>query len=1147
VDPLLVILLVAGWLLIFGTSSLALQRSSHEWLPVKIAPQATVDYRTSNEGLPRPAPVRPEVIQAVKQDALLARPTARPPLLAEAEPGQESPLLLFRPRNTPTPVSTPTPTPAALAAARLGVSAGGPYAGEEGSPIALWAGTAGLPPGAVRFGWDLDNDGLYDDAEGAQATVVFYDQGEYVIGVEAGDAAGAVARGSATVGVSNAPPRIHSVHDQRAGEGQQVTFSATVDDPGQDVLRFSWDFGDGRVEETDQPRARHTYADDGDYSVRLRAEDEDGGAAEAVFFIYVDNTPPIVDAGPDQVIDEGERVSFSASASDPGAFDELSYAWDLDYDGRDFTPDAAGPEASAVYSDGPAQVSVALRAEDQDGGQGLDIVRVTVNNLAPRLLNVTNDGPAGEGSPLSVVVEAADAGDDALAYAFDWDDDGVWDAQGQPSGVAHTWPDEGEYLVRVMADDGDGGQVISRTLVSVYNLAPLAVAGAPAAQPEGAPVVFDGSGSSDPGILDVLAYTWDFGDGSPVVSGTVASHAYADNGVYSAALRVQDDSGAASTAGMAVRITNANPVAEAGEDRAVDEGRKLSLAGTASDPGTADALSLAWDLDYDGSRFDEDVVGESAVTVRYPDGPASYVVAFRARDDDYGRESGDGDEAGETIDTLEVTVHNLAPAADAGGPYQGGDGVPLSLTGAGEDVPADALLYEWDLDRTQRFEIRGRQVSPTWMVTGDYQVTLRITDDDGGVSLDTAQVRIFNSPPTALAGGPYRGREGSPVPLSGSGSDPVDRSFTFAWDLDGDGEFETPGQQIAPTWKDNGVYAVTLRVGDGRGGVDTDQASVTVDNVSPSPDAGPDRAVAPGAPVTFDGSATDPGADTLTFEWDFNYDGYVFHRDATGRTASTAFDTPGAAYVVALRVRDDDGGVGLDTAQVVVGPEPATSTPTGTATATGTPTGTATGGAPTPTPTGTPTATATPTPTDTPTTTATPTPATGGTATPTDTPTATATPTPTGTPTVTETPPPTPTPTDTPAATATPTPTPTATATPTERPPPAPAPASTPTETGTATATGTPTPTETPTRTANPTLTPTETPTRTATPTLIPTQTHTITATATATETPTRTATPTLIPTETQTMTATATATQRPTPTPTPTETPAITEPPPEA
>ena len=61
--------------------------------------------------------------------------------------------------------------------------------------------------------------------------------------------------------------------------------------------------------------------------------------------------------------------------------------------------------------------------------------------------------------------------------------------------------------------------------------------------PVGQPVGFDGSASSTPNPGDAIAgYTWDFGDGSPVVSSTsaTATHAYAGTGNFTVTLTVTD-------------------------------------------------------------------------------------------------------------------------------------------------------------------------------------------------------------------------------------------------------------------------------------------------------------------------------------------------------------------------------------------------------------------------------------------------------------------------------------------------------------------------------------------------------------------------------------------------------------------------------
>jgi PKD repeat protein len=632
----------------------------------------------------------------------------------------------------------------------------------------------------------------------------------------------------------------------------------------------------------------------------------------------VGNVPPVVEAGPDRVTDEGATVTFSGAASDPGVLDTLSYAWDLDYDGTNFTPDVLGPVASAVYSDGPATVVAALRVRDKDGGQAIDTVNVTVNNVVPVIVSVTNDGPVGEGSPLTLVVEASDVGSDTLtlSYAFDWGNDGNFEAVTQRETISHTWYNQGKYPVGIRVDDGDGGQVFTSATASVYNLPPVVEAGSEGVRFEGSPVTFDGSGSRDPGVYDHLSYAWDFGDGSPALSTVTVTHVYADNGVYSATLTVTDDSGEVGSDAVAVTILNANPLADAGPDRTVHEGERVSFTGAASDPGTGDELSFAWDFNYDGAHFDEDAVGAS-VEWTYANGPADYVVALRVRDDDYPYPTEGGGEIGEAIDTLRVRVNNVPPTAEARGPYTGHRGQLIALSGSAVDVPADVpiLTYQWDLNSDGTYDLTGQTVATAWNTAGVYTVTLRVTDDaDSG--FDTARVTIGNQPPIVDAGGPYRGLEGRSITLDqGVAADPDnDYPLNYTWDLDYDSIFETLGQVVTHTWPDDGVYTVTLQVGDGWGGVATDVATVTVENVAPTVDAGGPYTTSVGSSVTLVGTGTDVLSDTLTYAWNLDNDDTF---ETPGRVVTYTWMTTGT-HIVVLQVDDGDGGVVTDTTTVAV-------------------------------------------------------------------------------------------------------------------------------------------------------------------------------------------------------------------------------------
>jgi PKD repeat protein len=903
-DGLLWAFLVVGWTLIFASATLALQRNSQQWLPVRIQSQVAVDYSVEDIEIPRLAPVRQQVIEVVKQDALAARLPATP--VSSAKPTATSLSLsglIFR----HTPTLTPQPTPTLMA-----VSAGGPYNGREGFPISLVARVSGPVATNIIYNWDLDNDGAFDDAAGASTTVVFDDEGDYKVAVQVVDATGLTVKAASMVHVQNMPPIVNAGRDKYAGEGEEISFVASVRDPGRDELQYYWDFGDGtRVDNS--LRTRHTYADDGDYSVHFRAADNDGGVTDVAVVAHISNLPPTVEAGADREVNEGDSITLTAFAADPGVHDTLRYEWDFDYDGATFTPDALGQTVSSVYPDGPALMVAAVRAIDQDGGEAIDTVNVRVANLAPRILGVTNDGPVGEGSPLTLAVSATDVVSDALTYTFDWDGDGNPDGSSRQSTVSHTWQDEGDYPVSILIDDGDSAQVVTITTVSVYNMNPTAIAGPPVVGFEGSSITFGGGRSTDPGALDTLSYVWDFGDGNPMAESVTTTHSYADNGFYTATLTVRDNDGGSGTAAVAVAVLNANPDVAVDEGLSVDEGIPFQITASVSDPGAADVLRFAWDFDFDGGDFHKDAEGTTSVTLMYPDGPDTHQIAFRARDDDYPYPTDNGGQIGESIRPIHIKVNNVAPVPKAGGPYYAHPGYGLTLSGSGTDVQADDLTYAWNLDGDGNFETIGQSPTYTWGVSGIYTVALRVTDKDGASRDDAAQVSIGNRVPTVDAGGHYTATEGITLTLMGHAVDPDADHLTYTWDVNHDGVGDLIGSDVGYVWPDDGDYTVTLKVEDGWDSVE-DVATVKVSNALPVAHAHGPYSATIGVPLTLTGTANDVLSDTLTFAWDLDGDpGF----EVPGAVVTHTWSSTGT-YTVSLEVRDDDNGQGVDTTTVNV-------------------------------------------------------------------------------------------------------------------------------------------------------------------------------------------------------------------------------------
>jgi hypothetical protein len=90
---------------------------------------------------------------------------------------------------------------------------------------------------------------------------------------------------------------------------------------------------------------------------------------------------------------------------------------------------------------------------------------------------------------------------------------------------------------------------------------------------------------------------------------------------------------------------------------------------------------------------------------------------------------------------------------------------------------------------------------------------------------------IINDPPTVDAGGPYSVNRGNSVTLTASGTDPEGQTLAYAWDLNNDGTYETPGQSVlfdAAALTAPSSYTVKVRVTDNGGLTAVNEATVNV-------------------------------------------------------------------------------------------------------------------------------------------------------------------------------------------------------------------------------------------------------------------------------------------------------------------------------
>jgi PKD repeat protein len=137
-------------------------------------------------------------------------------------------------------------------------------------------------------------------------------------------------------------------------------------------------------------------------------------------------------------------------------------------------------------------------------------------------------------------------------------------------------------------------------------------------------------------------------------------------------------------------------------------------------------------------------------------------------------DDGDSDTAQTT-----ATVANIAPTADAGGPYSGVAGTAMQCSGGVSDPgSADTHTFRWDFGDGGNGT--GQSPTHTYAAAGSYTVTLTVTDDDGDSDTDSATVNVSEpgqgGDPDTIASDDFESRNYS----GGTGA------WAGAWEAQGD-------------------------------------------------------------------------------------------------------------------------------------------------------------------------------------------------------------------------------------------------------------------------------------------------------------------------------------------------------------------------
>jgi len=202
--------------------------------------------------------------------------------------------------------------------------------------------------------------------------------------------------------------------------------------------------------------------------------------------------------------------------------------------------------------------------------------------------------------------------------------------------------------------------------------------------------------------------------------------------------------------------------------------------------------------------------------------PGNYSIKVKARDI-YDAESG-------WSPSITVTIVEVGPKADAGGPYVGFEGKSIQFSGL---VTGGEEPYSWSWDFGDEIGTSTQQ-NPTYIYDspGDYIVSLTVTDSNGDPDTDYAEVYV--APEDTLivdSGGPYSGFSDETIEFTSSvvGGTPP---YYWHWKF-GDGD-TSDEQNPLHVYVSKGNYTVTLTVTDNEGltGNDTTIATISEEDTA---------------------------------------------------------------------------------------------------------------------------------------------------------------------------------------------------------------------------------------------------------------------------------------------------------------------------
>ncbi len=293
-----------------------------------------------------------------------------------------------------------------------------------------------------------------------------------------------------------------------------------------------------------------------------------------------------------------------------------------------------------------------------------------------------------------------------------------------------------------------------------------------------------------------------------------------DDDIYTINVTTTDQAGNSQTQTVGnFTIDNTPPsVSISASSTTINEGESIFFNGSSTTDSSAgvDASSFVW-------NFGDSQSATGQTTNHTYSQNGTYTVRLNVTDN-----------VGNTgTNTIVVTVNDLAPTSSftfspSTGIFENTTTVQFNSTSTGYDTP---LTYFWDFGDLST----STQENPTHVFAnnGTYTVNLTVTDADGSTNTSSQTVSVSDTGPSVSISGTASTFVASTASYSASGSTGSDQPFTYEWDFNYTGSFDSEQNtgttsSVDHTFSSTGTFTIAVRVTDSDGSQNISSMSTTV-------------------------------------------------------------------------------------------------------------------------------------------------------------------------------------------------------------------------------------------------------------------------------------------------------------------------------